>query len=768
MTSAKLTPIAPQVGGGIFQFTAQTAGADWFGPGTPLTPQAQEATEGRIFDFPTGLNLQQQPKVREGVTFAELRGLADGYDLLRLVIETRKDQIEKLAWGIRKRGEKAKRNAAPEARVQKIVDFLQCPDQEHTWGQWLRMLLEDLFVLDAPTVYRRRTKGGDLFALEPIDGSTIKRILDPSGRTPLEGPAYQQVLKGMAACEYTRDDLLYMPRNPRTHRVYGYGPVEQIITTINIALRRQLHQMSYYTEGNTPNLIFGVPKEWTPEQIRQFQNWWDSLLAGNSAARARARFVPGEVKPLDTKEQALKDEYDEWLARIVCYAFSVSAQPFIKQMNRSTAETAAQQAAAEGLAPIQNWIKGLMDWMLRNWFEAPDLEFQWETDRDIEPLIQSQRDQIDTATGVRDINECREDRGLEPLTPEELEARKPAPPPMPPAFNAGDPAGPIAPDESAGGANSETKGPKTETKPKAGETNVKKCHRCDPDSSGLLGKGEKGAEGASGVVATRDATTLQKAATQGIKPINRGRKSMVKLRKQLAKTLTKYLAGQVRPIAEGVVAGMAKLEKASREDALEILGSLGLDFSELGEDIEPIISAMTQDGGSAALAQLGKTTSDLFDQVSEQAVAWAEDHAAQLVTKIAEVTREKIAGDIGAALELGMSVDELADALADSYAFSEDRAELIAQTELAFADVRGNCIAYGQSGVVGGLIWIVANAGAGGDARTCEDCDMNDGARVPMEANGEASEAFPSGATTVPAHPGCLCDLLPDLNETEE
>jgi hypothetical protein len=28
--------------------------------------------------------------------------------------------------------------------------------------------------------------------------------------------------------------------------------------------------------------------------------------------------------------------FDEWLARIVCYAFSVSHQAFVKQSNRST------------------------------------------------------------------------------------------------------------------------------------------------------------------------------------------------------------------------------------------------------------------------------------------------------------------------------------------------------------------------------------------------------------------------------------------------
>jgi len=345
---------APAHGAGLFAYTGQ----QWFGPGAPLKPVAQDQSVGRAFDFATGYNLQVKPKPYEGVTFSELRSIADGYDLLRLVIETRKDQIEKLNWDIKKRGEKiVKKSEKPDPRIEKIREFLAYPDKERPFGTWIRMLAEDLFVLDAPAVYVRRTKGGELYSLETIDGATIKRILDPTGRTPIEGAAYQQVIKGVIACDYTRDELIYMPRNPRTHRAFGYGPVEQIVTTINIALRRQLHQLSYYTDGNTPNLIFGVPKEWTTDQVKKFQEWWDSLMVGNSAMRQRARFVPGEVKPFDTKEHALKDDYDEWLARVLFFPFNISPFPPGKAVKPASAPTVPQAALSEGPHPPRHWVK---------------------------------------------------------------------------------------------------------------------------------------------------------------------------------------------------------------------------------------------------------------------------------------------------------------------------------------------------------------------------------------------------------------------------
>jgi hypothetical protein len=90
----------------------------------------------------------------------------------------------------------------------------------------------------------------------------------------------------------------------RAHKVYGYSPVQQVLMTVNIALRRQMWQLDYYTEGSIPDALIGVPNSWTPEQIRQFQDYRDTEFAGDLARRRRAKFVPGDTaaKVVQTKE----------------------------------------------------------------------------------------------------------------------------------------------------------------------------------------------------------------------------------------------------------------------------------------------------------------------------------------------------------------------------------------------------------------------------------------------------------------------------------
>ena len=337
----------------------------WFGADQPIQPVAQEQAQARQIDYIAALNTSISARDYDGSPvkdkFSQLRGLADAWDLLRIVIETRKDQVCSLQWGIRYKDE----NKKPDAQIEAIKDFFEFPNKVNNHETWLRAVLEDLFVLDAPCVYPRMTKGGGLYCLDLMDGSSIKKVIDNSGRTPLPPePAYQQILKGMPAVNYSLDELVYMPRNIRTHKLYGYSPVEQIIVTINIALRRQVGQFSYYSEGNIPEALASVPPEWSVNQVREFQEYWDAIIEGNAAQRRKLKFIPHGVGYIPTKEPVLKDEYDEWLARVICYAFSVSNQAFAKMMNRATAETAQDMATDEGLIPLVNWVKNFHNYII--------------------------------------------------------------------------------------------------------------------------------------------------------------------------------------------------------------------------------------------------------------------------------------------------------------------------------------------------------------------------------------------------------------------
>jgi phage portal protein BeeE len=389
--------------------------SQWFGPLEPLAPVAPKGVAGRRFDLRPGYNLVTQPRGDARTSFRELRALADNYDLLRLVLETRKDQLAALEWGVRNKDEGKRDDADP--RVHAVMDFLARPDREHDWATWLRALYEDMAVIDAATIYPRRDRRQQLYALELVDGATVKPLIDDHGRRPaLPRPAYQQNLVGLPAVDYSAAELYYLPRNYRSAFVYGFPPVEQIVMTVNIALRRQLHQLEYYTSGTMPDALIGVPDTWTPQQIEEFQAYFDALLTDNTAERRKVRFVPAGISKgfVQTKEAALKDETDEWLARIVCYALSVSPQWAVKVMNRATAESAHEEARQEGLQPWMQWGKAAMDHCLDLGFGYGDLEFYWEEADDPDIDKQSQRLLGQLERGAITLDEFRAETGRNP------------------------------------------------------------------------------------------------------------------------------------------------------------------------------------------------------------------------------------------------------------------------------------------------------------------------------------------------------------------
>lgn len=700
------------------------SGADpdnWFSPSQPLPPFAQEQASGRQFDYQTGYNLQQRPKVYEGVTFAELRALADGLDILRLVIETRKDMLCKMRFTIKPTDPSVEQDG----RCEEVQNFLRFPDKEHSWEEWLRMVLEDLFVIDAPTLYPRYTYGQSLYALEPMDGATIKRVIDGQGRTPLPPEvAYQQILKGVPAVDYSRDELIYKPRNMRTNKVYGFSPVEQILMTVNVALRRQVSQLQYYTDGDAVDRIMSVPAEWNPDQVAQFREWWASMLAGNTGERRQTMFVPNGVTSVNTKEALLKDEYDEWLARIICFAFSIAPSALVKDMNRATATTSKETAEEEGLQPIMQWIKGLVDYIIVKYFGYADLGLQWEDALAPDPMVQAQINQIYVNSGIKTTNEVRQELGLDALAEVDVDEYAPVL------------GSKILPNQSINTEKDNVPAPA------APEQEVSKA---------------------------------AKKSRRGFAPLNRERAMARRQRAGLTRTIKTALAVKAEQYALALESARLKVGKASMENraaADAILATVKVNWDEFAAEVEPYLQAMALDGvqQAAVQIQLSNIGAANLNLANERAEAYARARAAELIgmryvdgvleanpnvsMTINDYVRSLIRKDVEQALEEGWSNQRLADSLQQNYAFNDARAETIARTEIGNADIEGNMQAYREAidnGIALKKQWIA------GDGE-CDECAAN-----AEQGAINFDEAFQSGDDAPLAHPNCRCDILPIL-----
>ncbi len=100
----------------------------------------------------------------------------------------------------------------------------------------------------------------------------------------------------------------------------------------------------------------------------------------------------------------------------------------------------------------------------------------------------------------------------------------------------------------------------------------------------------------------------------------------------------------------------------------------------------------------------------------------------------------------------GLSGGEIADSIAALGAFSEQRAELIADNEIATANSAGALDGYRQARSAG----VMVKKGWGLGPNPCPICRKN-AAASPIGLD----ESFPSGHLHPTAHPYCHCDLYP-------
>lgn len=385
----------------------------WMSPLQPLAPYAP-VVEPRQWDYPVGRNLFYQPRGNERYTFDQLRLVARQSELVRLAIETRLDQISSVKWQIKPSADVDAEDDDP--RITEIEKFFLSPDKVHDWDQWLRLILEELFVTDAVSIARRKTRGGQLFALEPVDGATIFPLIDADGRTPLPpDPAYQQVLKGQPKANYTSDEMIYYVRKAQVNTPYGYSAVEQVIESANTDIERIKYTLSYFTEGSVPDAYITAPDGMTPDKVLAYEAHLNSLLAGNSVGRRQMPvLVHGmEIKPM--KQAELKNEFDEWLARKICFAFSLPPTAFIKSNNRATAQSEKERAQEEGLYPVLLYVKRLIDRIIREDFGYDDLEFHWNDDEEKDPQVQATIYATYVKEGIMARNEVRDDLGLDDI-----------------------------------------------------------------------------------------------------------------------------------------------------------------------------------------------------------------------------------------------------------------------------------------------------------------------------------------------------------------
>lgn len=435
-------------------------------PTNPATIDAPadglDRPQPRRFQYPVWWNIPIAPG-NEGTklaSFPQLRFYADASAFVRACIDRRIEEIMGLEWDIvpTKVAEKAMGNDKDsrkdfEDRRLKAINFFKRPDPEwDTFHAWLKAALEDMFVIDALSIYLHPTRvpgkglfGSNLASLDLLAGETIKPILNLHGERPKPPDvAFQQYLWGVPRVdlmdlvipsevdeddysgvvkEFRGDQLLYLPYRRRTQNPYGQSPVESCLVPIEIELAKQRYIRSYYQEGNVPASFISIGNAESPTQVRQWQDALDAVV-GDVGARHQVTVLPTGSTISEMHPNAFNDSYDmvnkeEIMAEFGLTAMEMGLLPGGRSSGlggKGVAEHSQELQIRSATQPLLNFLKrNIFDYVLQVVGGQSDMQWYWHVNAEDDP-----NDQVTTLAaainvGLKTRDEGRVEMGLQPF-----------------------------------------------------------------------------------------------------------------------------------------------------------------------------------------------------------------------------------------------------------------------------------------------------------------------------------------------------------------
>lgn len=407
------TTVAPATPAPIRQSLARhgmdTSGS--FGPGAPMNPYFGYSQRTRAMDYPHGVNISTRSRASWGrVNFDVLKALIDAYDVARMCINHKIDEIRSMELMFQP-ADGVKDDVDEAIDVAKLV--LAYPDRELPYESWVSKWLENALKYDAAPLYRRRNYDGDIIGLEVVDGKTINPYIDANGRRPIApAPAYYQTVHGVVADWLTVDDIIYVPFRPQEDSPFGLAPIESILLTANTDIRFQWHFLQMFTEGSVPAGFIKVPPDVSaPDQIAEWQDYWDAMVMGDQAKMHQLVAVPADSDYIGTKPAAFDSKFPEYLMTRTCAAFGVVAQDLslTGDVNRATGETQVDIQFRVNTLPWVRYVEGILTRYLQHDLGLP-VKVSLDTGRNKEDrLVEAQAHKLYVDMGAESPDEVRTD-----------------------------------------------------------------------------------------------------------------------------------------------------------------------------------------------------------------------------------------------------------------------------------------------------------------------------------------------------------------------
>lgn len=335
-------------------------------------------------------------------------------------------------------------------------------------GVWVKTFSKDqcmreLFVYDGGTFTMNPDMHGTLYGKAALVlPDQRKSFMNPQFWTTFGNPrqdymtdlneiaaqaAYFQYgwITGARPMPFGTREVVFVIKNPRSDELYGRGPMEVLLDTVQMLVYGIDHNLDYYTDNNIPKGVFQMIGA-TDDDLKAFAiKWREVSRVKNEVGDYRKRFhhMPtinqeGKFIPIGFSNAELElIQQQEWFSKLVwaCFGVTPSELGFTGDSNRATEIVQSRAFRRKCIRPMLSLIEFHINseiipefetgvWINTGSDEEDTLEklsgikgvkFKFDPYDVQEDIEKHQLYQLQLRNGIKTKNEIREDMGLQPV-----------------------------------------------------------------------------------------------------------------------------------------------------------------------------------------------------------------------------------------------------------------------------------------------------------------------------------------------------------------
>ena len=381
------------------------------------------------------------------MNFDMLRGMVDQTPVLSAVVFTRIRQVQRFlransggtgpGFQIALKDSSGKLGPVEKETVARLQSFFtnngweanprqRAKLKRDNFSTFMAKSIRDTLTMDsAPieTEYKRdRSLGLDGFYA--VDGATI-RLANEVGYQGEDEIYALQVVDGNIRAAYTHDDLIYVPRNPRTDVLvggYGLAEPELLVRAVTGFLNAFTYNTSYFDKNSIPKGMLHLSGNYDQNDLASFRRYWNAMVRGINNAWSLPVMISKDQESKASFEnfgvEANEIMFAKWmtfLTSIICAIYGIAPDEInfesftagTSSISGSDTEEKLVNSKDKGLRPLLAHYEDLFsDYIVSEWGDK--YCFRW-TGLDEEDAATRWDKEKTTLT----FNEARKGRGLE-------------------------------------------------------------------------------------------------------------------------------------------------------------------------------------------------------------------------------------------------------------------------------------------------------------------------------------------------------------------